>query len=113
MVEKWCGDCAFAREHITDPESPCYTCDRHRSNFKVANNGIDKRIDTKKLQELFLEVIRTAKEVKQEAISQDPFSDEIGMNIMDALDMAIEDAEQFLSETSLDNNIQSALNWVK
>jgi len=37
MVEKWCGDCEFAREHITDPKSPCYTCDRHRNNFKIAS----------------------------------------------------------------------------
>jgi len=124
MTENWCGDCEFAWEHITDPESPCYTCDRHRNNFKQANKleviievkknktGIDQRMDanSEELKKLLLEVIRAGKEVKQEAISQDPFSDEIGMSMMDAFDMAIEDAENYLEEikNSPDTNIQSA-----
>jgi hypothetical protein len=66
----------------------------------------NKREIVLKLQFLLMQVIRTGKEVKQEAISQDPFSDEIGMNMMDAFDMAIEDAEEFISETSPDNNKQ-------
>jgi len=69
---------------------------------------MDVNID--KLKKLLQEVIRTGKEVKQEAISQDPFSDEVGMNMMDTFDIAIEDAENYLEEikNSPDNNIKSA-----
>jgi len=59
---------------------------------------------TNKLQSFLLEVIRTGKEVKQEAISQEPFSDEIGMNMMDAFSMAIEDAEGYIQEIKTSSN---------
>lgn len=48
------------------------------------------------LRNLLVEVVRTGKDVKREAISQDPFSDEIGMNMMDSFSIAIDDAEEYL-----------------
>jgi hypothetical protein len=70
---------------------------------------MEARVD-KKINKLLLQVIRIGKELKQEAISQDLFSDERGMNIMDSFSIAIEDAESYLEEikTFPDNNIQSA-----
>ena len=44
--EKWCGYCAHAAEHVNDPNSPCYSCDRHKSSFKPANviENIENRL---------------------------------------------------------------------
>jgi hypothetical protein len=54
------------------------------------------------------ELIRISKDIKQEAISQEPFSDLVGMNLMDEWSMKIEDIENSLLKTYSDNNKQEA-----
>ena len=31
--KKWCGECVYAYDHMTDKDSPCYTC-KEKRNFK-------------------------------------------------------------------------------
>jgi hypothetical protein len=38
-LEKWCGICAHALEHPTDPSSSCYSCKEKRNFEKEIRGG--------------------------------------------------------------------------
>lgn len=66
-------------------------------NERIQSALTEAQEENKRMRELTVELIRLCKDIKQEAISQEPFSEPVGENLMDEWDIAIENVESALN----------------